>query len=91
MTAKRRQQQGRRIPTGMQALSPNMNKNAFASVLPIEQMFHSPFNRIVTVLVPTNRNHRIVGGIGIEGFFFSHGSRHSSKTPQGTGDGIGIG
>lgn len=78
----------------MQALTPNMNKNTIASVLPIEQMFHSPFNRILTVLVPTNRNHRMVVGIGINGFFFRHGSRQSSKTPPGTvdrGDGIGIG
>lgn len=82
MTVKRRQQQGRRIPTGMQTLVANMDKDAIASVLPIEQVFHSPFNRILTVLVPTNRDHRVGSGIGIDGCFFSHGSCHSSKLQQ---------
>ena len=78
-TAKQRQQQGRRIPTGMQALTPNMDEDAIAGVLLIEQVFHSPFHRGLTVLIPVNGDHRVGGGNGFVSFFFSHGSYHSPK------------
>lgn len=77
--AKRRQQQGRRIPTGMQALAPNMDEDTIAGVLPAEQMFHSPFHRVLTVLVPVNGDHRVSGGKGIVSFFFGRRSCHSTK------------
>ena len=63
----------------MHALATNMDEDAIAGVLPVEQVFYSPFNRILTVLVPANGDHRVGSGKGIVNFFFSRGSCHSSK------------
>lgn len=78
-TAKRRQQPGRRIPTGMQALAPYVDEDAFAGVLPVEKVFHRPFNRELAILVSVNGDHRVGGGKGIVSFFFRHGSCHWRK------------